>query len=100
MPHLARMDTLLPEDGSLPALQRCMAAVLCLRREVSGCKCHPRFMTTIERVALVTLACEGRQLCFAVCPLLPCSTVFISLPTAFGLLEIMLKLILAAVRLQ
>lgn len=44
-------------------------------------------MTTIERVALVTLACEGRQLCLAVCPLLSCNTVSITLPAAYCLLE-------------
>ncbi len=45
---------------------------------LADCKCHLRFMTTIERVALVTLACEGRQLCLAACPLLSCSATAIS----------------------
>ena len=49
------------------------------------CRPHLRFMTTIERVALVTLACEGRQLCLAVCPLLSCNASAVSiLPTCSG----------------
>ena len=53
---------------------------VCLTLRSADYKPHLRFMTTIERVALVTLACEGRQLCLAVCPLLSCDTSALNLP--------------------
>lgn len=40
-------------------------------------KYHLRFMTTIERVALVPLACEGRQLCLVVSFLATCNQSFV-----------------------